>query len=228
MALFEVVLKSVYYGQQCVNRWNYISSGTPAAVTLSFALASAGGFISGGDPLAYPDNTLFSGVRSIANADVEFNEVIVNNIYELTDFYTTPFLNNTMGLHSGGAASVFEAAGFRTNLVSRAVARGMKRFVGVPSDQINSGGTLTTTYVAEMQVLADKMAETLEYDDEGNTISFTPAICHKEDYTTPSGKTAYRYFPTLAEQITNSVSGFNWQPYDTIRSQTSRQIGHGG
>lgn len=228
MALFELVLKGIYAGQNCVNRFNYVSTGTPAAVTLSFALASAAGFIASGEPPVFPSSTLFSGIRSIVNGGIEFNEVIVNNIYDLTDFYTTAFPNDTTGTQAGAGAPPFVAAGFRTNLVRRDVARGTKRFAGVPAEQVLTNGSLATGYVTQLQTLADVMASNLEYDDEGNTITFQPVIVSKLKYTTPSGKFAYKYYSTLALQLDHIAQGIDWEVYDNARSQTSRQVGHGG
>jgi len=227
MALFEVVLKSIYQGQQCVNRWNYFSSGTPAAVSLSFALTSAMGFIASGEPPVFPTGTIFGKIRQISQAGVEFNEVIAANVFVLSDFYTTAMPDDTLGLAGGTGEPPFVAAGFRTNLVTRAVSRGTKRFVGVPHDQVLAGGVLSTTYIADMTTLATAMSAAITYDDEGNTITFTPAIISKLQYETPSGKKAYKYYPDLATQTTHSASGINWEVYDTPRSQTSRQVGHG-
>ena len=227
MALFELVLKSVYQGQQCVNRWNYLSNGTPASVSLSFALASAAGFIASGEPPVFPTGTMFGKIRQIADDGVEFNEVISNNVYELSDFYTTAFPDNTNGLQVGEGAPSFTAAGFRTNLVTRAVARGTKRFAGVPQGAIINGGVLSGNYIADMNILAAAMTANLTYTDEGNPITFSPIIISKLKYTTPSGKKAYKYYPNLQEQLIHSASGVLWEIYDTPRSQTSRQRGHG-
>lgn len=228
MPLFELVLKSVYAGQECINRWNYNSSGTPAAVSLSFALASAAGMIAAGEPPAFPSDTMFSKIRNITATNVEFREVIVNNVYTLTDFYTTAFPDNTLGTAGGGAANQsFVASGFRTNQTRRDVGRGFKRFVGVPDGFTGVNNTLNPTHLEAMNILRAAMSLNLTYNDEGNTITFSPVICGKEKYTTPSGKFAYRYYPSLVQQLDHTATGILWEIYDTTRSQTSRQIGKG-
>ena len=227
MALFEMILKSVYQGQQCVTRWNYLSSGTPAASSLSFLLAKAGGFIAAGEPPVFPTGTIFGKIRQISDDGVEFNEIICNNVYELSDFYTIAFPDNTNGLQSGEGAPSFVAAGFRTNLVTRAVARGTKRFPGVPAGAIINGGVLAGNYIADMQILAAAMTENLTISDEGNAITFSPIIVSKKKPTTPPVTKSYAYYPTLQEQLAHSASGILWEVYDTPRSQVSRQRGHG-
>jgi hypothetical protein len=218
MALFEIVLQSLYAGQQCINRWNYLGAGTPAAVSLSFGLTSAMGFIASGEPPTFPADTVFSKIR----------QVVCMNVYDPTDFYTTAFPNGTVGTNSiGQGRATFEAAGFRTNLVNRDIARGTKRFVGVPSTWVGVGGVLNPDYVTQMETLAAAMAAPITYDDEGNTLSYNPAIVSKEKYTTPSGKTAYKYYASLTLQLSHIAQGFNWEAYDHVRSQVSRQVGKG-
>lgn len=228
MALFEMIIKSVYAGQQCINRWNYASSGTPAAVSLSFALASAAGCIPAGEPPVFPADTMFDKIRKITATNVEFREVIVNNVYTLTDFYTTAFPDNTNGSAGGGAANQsFVASGFRTNQTRRDVGRGFKRFVGVPDGFTGVNNSLNPTHLEAMNILRAAMSANLTYNDEGNTITFNPVICSKDKVTLPSGRFTYRYYPTLTEQMNHTATGILWEIYDTTRSQTSRQIGKG-
>lgn len=195
---------------------------------MSFALASAAGFIPAGEPPVFPADTMFAKIRGITAINVEFREVIVNNVKTLTDFYTTSFPDNTAGAAGGGAANQsFVASGFRTNLVRRDVARGTKRFVGVPDGFTGPDNALNPTHLAAMTVLATAMTANLSYDDEGNTITFAPCVCSKESYVTSSGKRAYKYYATLAQQMEHTAQGIRWEIYDKTRSQTSRQIGKG-
>jgi hypothetical protein len=78
-----------------------------------------------------------------------------------------------------------------------------------------------------MELLASVMGDTLTYDDEGNTLTYTPCVVQKEKYTTPSGKDAYRYYATESAQAPHLAVGVAWEVYDTERSQVSRQYGHG-
>jgi len=54
MALYEVVVEQSYAGQQCINRFNYVSSGTPSGVTGSFGLIAALGLLLEGEPVGFP------------------------------------------------------------------------------------------------------------------------------------------------------------------------------
>ena len=227
MSLFEVVLQSQLAGQECINRWNYLGSGTPAAVSLSFGLAAAMGFIADPTTHLFPSDSVFNAILNITSVNVTFLQVICMNVFDPTDFYTTALPSGTVGANAVEAAATFLAAGFRTNLVNRDIARGTKRFAGVPKTAVGFGNQLATDYIALMDTLAARMSAPITYDDEGNTLTYVPAIVQKEQYTTPRGKKAYKYYPSLTVQLSHIAQGFAWESYKTARSQTSRQLGKG-
>jgi hypothetical protein len=71
------------------------------------------------------------------------------------------------------------------------------------------------------------MSASIGYPTVSPEVTFTPVIVGKQQYTTPSGNTAYRYYPTLTEQNLHLASNPVWEPYTTVRTQTSRQYGRG-
>lgn len=233
MALYEVILQQTYFGQEIINRWNYISQGTPAAVTGSFALTSALGAIFDitAVPPAYPPDHLMRLIAGAQANDVVFDFVSVRNLYSVTDFYETPFLNPLTGTGASESLSPINAFGFRTNRVRTDIRRGTKRLVGVTADTVQDGGVLTpTTLTAILNPIAAKMSEVLEYNDEGNALTFTPAIFGRERYLpNPElpDRPAYRYYPTEVEQLEHVATGILWDVYPQVRSQTSRQYGKG-
>lgn len=226
--LYELTVQGTYYGQEIIARWNYNSSGIPAAVSGSFALVSAFGLIPEQPGNAFPTDAPFEYMRRIQSSNLGYNEVVCKALYDDVDFYTTPFPSGTVGLSSGGAdASPMDALGFRTNRVRQDIGRGYKRFAAPLVAAFAPGGTVVGDTLEAMEELGAAMSETLTYIDEGNTVSFAPCIMGKQEYITPSGKKAYRKYPTLAEQVQHLALGISWEPYDTQRSQRSRQYGVG-
>jgi len=221
--LFEIVVVQTMFGQEIVNRWNYTSTSTPAAVSMSFALAAAFGAIPLGTPGVLPADSVFGKIRAYTSQDLHYDEVIVKNIYSVTDFYTAPF-SALVGGFAESAASPFLAFGFRTNRVRADIARGTKRLAGVCESGMLQGGNLDAFALTNVQAMADKMEESIVYTDEGSPLTFTPCIVQKQKYT-PVGSTkpAYRYYPTLVEQEAHLATGIQWQPYEQVRSQVSRQ-----
>lgn len=229
--LYEATLAYTYNGQQCINRWHYALTGTAAAVSGSFALAHAFGAIYDIAIPGYPANTILNNLQQAVADSVSYEQLTVIALYDDLDFYQAPFVQPYNG--SGGAAGEpnFVAVGFRTNQVRRDIRRGYKRFAGVPSSEVNVDGSLGTTYMSTLiEPLAVKMSEALTYDDEGNTLTFSPCIVSKQ--STPKAGTVpqtyeYAYYETLVEQMEHVALGIDWQPYDFVRSQVSRQYGRG-
>jgi hypothetical protein len=226
--LMELTLNQTYFGQKCVNRWNYVASGTPAAVTLSFALTSIMGFLSTDVNLL--STTVGGSLQAVQNVDAIFNSVIARAVYIDDDFYDSPFLSGTHGGASGGsgALSPTSAYGFFSSRVKQSIARGYKRFVGISESSSENGGEIVSGALTALEAVAGYMSDTLVYDDEGESLTFIPCIVQKEKYTVvDSGKDAYRYYADEAEQLVHTAQGILWTPYDQIRTQVSRQYGRG-
>jgi len=227
MPLMEVVLEQQFVGQQCVNRFNYLASGTPASVTFSFALLSAMGAIPTGTVL--DTAKLMGKLQVLQSPGVFFLQAVAKAVYIDDDFFDNPFFADTHGQAAGGgeSGSPFEAFGFRSTRVKQSIGRGYKRYVGVTESDTTNGGVFVSGTQTLMTAVADEMAATLTYDDSGNTLTFTPCIAQKEKYTTPSGKTAYKYYATELLQAPHLASGINWDGYEQKRTQNSRQYGRG-
>jgi hypothetical protein len=221
--LYELIMRSTYFGQQIINRFNYVMGGTPAAVSGSFALQYA---FFGGSGAAPAATSVVGELLDIVTNDWQLTEIESRAIYSATDFFTRPFITPVIGEQAGKSLSPVVAYGFRTNRVRSDIARGTKRFVGVTEAGVNEGGTIGGILSA-VQEVAVAMSEVLEYDDEGNTLTFSPVVVQKEKYTTPSGRDAYRYYSTLATQLEHVASGILWEAYPQVRSQVSRQYGRG-
>lgn len=232
MALYEVILNQNFFGNRCVNRWNYVSGGVPGSVSGSYALAFGFGAIYDAIaiPPAYPPNTVIGKLVGLQSQSVQFVQITVQNVYDPVDFYQTPFDPALTGFVSGDAESPALAYGFRTNVVNRDIGRGTKRFVGVTENADSNGGVIGSTGLALMDAVAEAMSAIIEYDDEGNALTFSPAVCSKERYDVPDSspvRHAYRYYGTLATQLAHTALGINWEVYSTVRTQATRQYGRG-
>lgn len=226
--LYELTLRGSYFGQQTVNRWNYVSTGVEASVSGSFGLIDAFGAIdtSGVFPPLKPFQLIMNCLSSSFAVDTIEARACSN--YDVEDFYERPFLTPYAGnISATQGMSPTQAYGFRTSRVRLDIDRGTKRFAGVTEGNVDAGGVVIAGMQTLLNAAADAMSEVLSFDDEGNIISYAPCVVQKEDYITPSGRKAYRYYPTLAEQLTHIATSIQWQPYTTTRTQTSRQYGRG-
>lgn len=227
MALYEVVLQQQLNATVLINRWNYVSSGSPVGVTGAFALAVAFGANVSGSPPVIPVGTPLAGVQGVQAEDCIFVSLSSINVYDDDDFYTAAFPTGLFGGVTGASSSQILASGFRTNRVTRAVRRGFKRIGAVPAARVGEFGALTSPQLTAMATLAGEMSDTLNYTDGGNALSFVPTVVSKQPYTTPAGNQAYRYWPTLTEQLAHVAQGVTWEVYSTARGQQSRQLGRG-
>jgi hypothetical protein len=227
MPLYEVVLEQRFFNQQSINRWNYLGSGTPAAVVPSFALLTALGFI--GLSTSLTNGTVGGELQDLQNPEAIFVHATCRAIYIDADFYDNPFLAGTVGqsVGIGEAMGPTNAFGYRSNRVKQSIGRGFKRFVGMADGDTLGGGIITSTTRTQMELLKDAMNAVLTYDDEGNTLSFAPCVAQKEKYTTPSGKFAYKYYATELLQAPHLAVGIAWEAYQQERTQVSRQYARG-
>jgi len=227
--LYEVVINQLFKNQLCVSRLNYLMTGTPASVSGSFALVKALGAI----PSAgiYPSSTFMSTLAQLQSEDVAYQDISAKNIYSVTDFYETPFVPPYIGTVSGDSESPALAYGFTSSRVRTDINRGQKRFVGVAESVTGSGGVIDPTSVL-FTGMAEVLGITLEYDDEGTTLSFAPCIVCKERYEVevdgePTGRFAYRYYTSEATQLDHLAIGGAWSVKPNVRTQVSRQYGRG-
>lgn len=224
--LFELVLQTSYNGELCINRWNYVTNDIPAAVSQSFALVAAAGGIGEAPPANFPDGTMMEAIRLMVNDGVVFENVFARNIYSVTDYYDTPVPSGVWGAQTGSnRQSAYDAYGFSSNRTRLDIRRGYKRFVGVSEAAVGEYGDLTSGQIALMETVAELMSDPLIYDDESSLITFSPCIVKKEKYTTPSGGTAYRYYPLAqkATQLSLLSQPVVWTPYADKRTQDSRK-----
>lgn len=225
--LLEVTVRQTLFEQICINRLHYVGSGTPAAVTLSFALIDALGFIPSVG--VYPADRLFAQWRGNVSSALRFDSVDARAIYDDADFYERPFVAATMGQMTGEATAPFLAYGFRTNRVLQSIGRGTRRLAGVVEAQVDAGGALASGMLTALQLVAEEMSDVQTYDDEGNTLTFTPVVVQKERYQSNEDpvRFAYRYYASEAVQTAHTAFGVNWEVYPDVRSQVSRQKGRG-
>lgn len=231
MAFLEATLTQTYGGQECVNRFTYQSTGTPAAVSLSFLLTRALGAIASAG--IYPATGLMQRIANIQSDRVSFVTLTVKDLHSTTDFYSLPFIETLNGVISGDCMAPNVVVGYRTNRVRSDIDRGQKRFSGVAESIVGLEGFLSGAFVAGAgAALATAMSAVLTETDEGNTVTFTPVVLGRQRYNpdtglpSPTGR-AYRYYPTPAEQAARTASGILWDIYPDTRTQASRTRGRG-
>jgi len=224
--LYELTLVGDFDGtNEVVNRWNYrgdvngVAGGDAAALVNAMGLAPTAG--------AFPAATIGAALAAITSTVVTWHQALCRNVYDPTDFVDLPFNPSVPGTLGGEALSPINAYGLRSNRTRLDIGRGYKRFAGPTESSIIAKGLLDPATITALNQVATYMGDVLTFTDGTLTDSFTPVVVKKLKYTTPSGKTAYKYYATEAEQLTKLAVGVVWESYGEIRSQVSRQYGKG-
>jgi hypothetical protein len=227
--LMEVTVQTRYFGQNCINRWNYYSDGSPGTLSRAVLLANGMGFIRQGDPPEYPTNTILRAWRELVPTAVEFIGFNILSVHDDFDLFSQAFVTGTVGLqeNAGDPLPPFAAWGFRSSRTRQDIRRGYKRFVGVGEAQQGSGGNVGETWIAYQNNLALAMSVPLTVNEGEVSVVFQPVIVQREEYTTPSGRKARRYYADPSEQLQHTMFFITWEAYNQVRSQTSRQYGRG-
>jgi hypothetical protein len=228
MAIMELTVNQQYQNQLVINRFHFIANGTPASVNYSFALLSASGFLATNIASSvFPVPSIARQVQDVVSNSLTFLSAYARDLYSDTDFYESPYPAGITGQYAGTPASPALSYALTSNRVRSDIRRGQKRLSGVSEDAMVSGGVLDGGFMTSLGYVANEMSAVLTFDDEGNTLSFSPAVLSFEEYTTPSGRKAYRKYATAAAQLSHAAVGVLWQEQPTVRTQTSRQYGRG-
>jgi len=225
MALFELILNTMYLDQKQVNRFNYICDGTPIGVSTSFALVSALGLITD-DTDNFPTGLLGARLQAILNSQTIFVQALARNVYDPLDFYDYAYVAGIVGGVAGGGASPVDTIGFNSNRVRTDIRRGQKRFGGLSLTAIGNGGAIAGATLTAAPAMAEALGTTYSYTAGGNALDFAPVVVSKEKVVV-DGKATYVYYPTLSAQSAHWASGLTWIMKTSTRTQGSRQYGRG-
>lgn len=228
MPMYEITLEQSYVGQQCINRWNYISDAPPAGVNGAFKALVGMGFTPDTDITAFGEGTVAALLQTIQSGGVTFVQAVARNLYSDTDFYTYSFPSATAGLGTGEAMSPALAYGFTSDRTNAGIRRAQKRFVGVTESTVGSGGIFTDAALTQIQLLGDAMGDINLAPTGAGSMTFTPYVFGRLKYH-PPGKTtwAYKYYETEAEQMEHIARINQFTAKRQVRTQTSRQYGRG-
>lgn len=230
--LLELVLNATFAGQEIINRWNYLGTGTPGEGEAAIALIQAFGCIPTDD--VYPDGLPFKDMLNLQHPGLVYQFASCRDVYSDTDFAEVPFVPAAAGLNANGQSEApFVAYGFRTNRTVFNIRRGTKRLAGVAEGGVNAGGLIEDAEQALMVLVAAAWSANLTQTVGDNDYTFAPVIVSKMRYTPPDmstedpAGTAYAYWPTYAAQSDHIAATPTWEIYNHVRSQTSRQYGKG-
>lgn len=228
MPLYEATLQQLYYGQECINRWNFDCPTVPSGTSGSYLLAVALGAIADDDTPAFDLTTILGKLQQLQVVAVTFSQLVIKNIYSVTDFYTYAFPTGTVGTGGGEGMTPVNALGFTSDRTVSNIRRSQKRFTGLGESSVDPGGVLTSAFATSAQVLGTLMGNPNTATVDGVSTVFNPVVLSREKYH-PPGKTtwAYKYWPDETTQRLHLAPITQYNVKNQVRSQTSRQYGRG-
>lgn len=229
MPLYEITLEQSYFGQQCINRFNYRCDSVPSGSSGAYLAVVAMGAIADDDTEPFAIDTILGQLQGIQVNTVTFVQMVAKNIYSNTDFYTYAFPVGTVGLNNTGEGlSPASAWGLTSNRTRADIRRAQKRFVGVGENYVGAGGNLTSGGQDVLEALGTLLGNPNTATIDAVSTVFNPVVLGRQKYM-PEGsdKYAYRYYPTEVEQLEHVAPITEFNAKTTVRTQTSRQYGRG-
>lgn len=195
--ILTVTLFQDYRGELAMNVWDYEHT---AGATNDVAVLLRGVF----------DSTVLEVFDNVQTTGVLYTRLLVQNRMRLADNTENLALLPAGGAQAANGLPGFVAASIRSARPDLSKRYSYKRIVGIPYTAIEADGSLTATYLADLQSLADAMETVLV--SSGN--SFTPIQAKR---TQSLGTVTYtrNYFIT------------SWIAQEEPTTQNSRKKGHG-
>lgn len=222
--LYEFIVDGRLLGSQIIQRYNWYTTGTTAAVRGSFALASALGAVpdNGQLPAQGFINTFLAGLSN----QYTLVQIIAQHVYDMQDFYQIPYPSPIAGGQNAISNPSFVCAKLVASRTTRAIRGGSKSIAGVPDIWVENNNLNVEQAGPSYGGMATILTSGVSYNDEGNVIQFQSATCSLEEYTS-DGKKKRRYYLDPAVQLANTSIGSTWSLRPTVSTQNSRKVGKG-
>lgn len=230
---FEVTILGQKSGQLTVNRLNFTSNNETVETANAVGLLTAIGY----DPLdpgAPDENGLLDALLQAQTTGYQMDEIIVRNLWSVTDFVTQPVSGSGwqggIAVAAGDALPTFVAAKLRTNRVRTDIRRGTLSLTGGTEEQMEGLDVWNTAYMALLDAVAAALNAGPTVTIGGASTQFLPSVFKKERYVVPDSdpvRFAYRYYTDFVLFQANIASPVTWSAVERVSSQVSRKIGRG-
>lgn len=230
---YEVTLMGTLVTEQVINRLGFVTNIDDVGSTSASALLQALGYLPS-DPETPEAFSFFVAFLAAQTASYQLDEILVRNLFSVTDFITQPVTGigwqGGITIAAGDRLPTFVASKLRTNRVRTDVRRGTLALTGGTEEQMSGVDAWDSGYMTLLQALANELNTPPSFTGGGTTTLYRPSVFGKERYEVPGSdpvRYAYRYYPSLSEQIVHTAQNVTWSPVEAVSSQVSRKIGRG-
>lgn len=155
----------------------------------------------------------------------EFSRIDTVNLFEPEDFDEFIYPSPAFGTRTGQSLPFFNAAAFKSAKPKAGQAPARKRFGYLSESDVQGQGLQDVSgYFAALDALATQLGTNLT---PLTGAEYEPEIIKRIPYTTPSGKTAYRFPNSAVEAGENRWKAKDWTWSNIVTSQITRKFGRG-
>lgn len=226
--LMEIILQGVTPTGMYLNKFNVYNNSLSGTTIASLPILETLGYDPSA-PTAVKVGSILEAFQLMTPSTFEWTQFYARDIYNVNDFAQ---INVSGAGWQGKRAGTAEYSAFVAKLKSTRTRQDIKAgFKALPPILTNDTGTgtgaLTSTVINMMTTICTRMDDGLDVYIGVGFNFFGWTIAQKEKYETESGKTAYRYFPTLEAQAERLATPVKWVPIERVSTQNSRKFGKG-
>lgn len=229
MKLMELVLQAQTATGLWINKYNLLNNSLSEATNAALNVVESLGYDSGAAtaPVA---NSVLDRYLEMAPGNFEFTQFYCRDIYNVNDFAQVN-VSGTGWQGTRGTASFeapFVAAKLKSTRTRQDIKAGYKALPPLlDGDTVSATGALGAPYIALMTTLCTALSNGTSPFVGVTQAFFGWCIVGKEEYTTPRGKKAYRYYENPVVQAEHLTGPVSWTPIERVTSQNTRKFGRG-
>lgn len=226
--MMELVLQAVGPTGLWINKYNLINTTLSESSTAALNIIESLGYSSGA-PTGPVANSVFARYIAMAGTGWEFTQFYCRDLYNVNDFAQVSVSGaGWQGARSGNKEAAFVTAKLKSSRVRQDIKAGYKALpLMLDTDIISPAGALESSYITLMTTLCSTLSNGTSPFVGITQAFFAWAIFGKEEYTTPRGKKAYKYYADPVEQAEHVAYPVTWFPVERATTQSTRKFGRG-
>jgi hypothetical protein len=228
MKLMEFIIQGVSPTGMFINKYNLLNTSLSEVTNASMNIIEAAGYDPGA-PTAPVGSSILDTYRGIANNTFAITQLYCRDVYNVNDFAQVVVSGSGWEGNRGGTNEPsFVAAKIKSSRTRQDIKAGFKALPPmIETDVTGATGSLSGAYITLLNTLCTRLGDGLSPFVGITQAFFGWVIVGKEEYTTPSGKRAYRYYQDPVEQAEHLAGPVTWSPVERATTQNSRKFGKG-
>jgi len=238
MSLYELTVTGTTLGQQSIWRsnWRQIDID-PLGNLNAYRLLQALGYNEAA-PAAPVAGSAFALFMACALEAAGIESLFVRNLFDPLDFFEIPLPTVWIGgQDDADVMPPFICGQWRSSRTNLLVRRGHMSTWGIAEENVTNDSVVSgVDLTVPMDDFAEVMSAPVTHTIGLQIYSYRNAILGKERYMVAGSGTdpitnparwAYKYYPTIEEQLVHAAIGVTWTRMSAVSSRNSRKVGRG-